>query len=210
MKMLSFDTDGPFADNYKRMIGGILPRPIAVVSTRNEDGSNNVAPFSFFTPVSSKPMLIAFCPMIRSATADLKDTPRNILREKEFVINIFSEDIVDQINQTSTELPYGEDEFKFAGLTPIDSEKVKAKRIKECKIHYECILRDYISYGNEPGSGSIVVGEVIRVHIAEEILEGTHIITSKLKPVGRGAGNDYFRTDSSFELARLMKAQIQK
>lgn len=210
MEMKSYDTDGPFADNYKRMIGSILPRPIAVVSTRNEDGSNNVAPFSFFTPVSASPMIIAFCPMIRSATADLKDTPKNILREKEFVINIATEDIIEKINLTSTELSYGEDEFLFAGLTPLDSDKVGAKRIKECKVQFECILRDYISYGDKPGCGSIITGEVVRVHIAEEVIEGTHIVTQKLKPVGRGAGNDYIRTDSVFELARLMKAQIQK
>ena len=128
--MKTFDTNGAFSDNYKFLIGSILPRPIAVVSTLNIDGTNNVAPFSFFTAVSAKPMIIAFCPMIRSSTGDLKDTPKNIFREKEFVINFVHEDIVEKINQTSLELPYGEDEFKIAGLTPIDSHQVKAKRIK--------------------------------------------------------------------------------
>lgn len=208
--MRSFDTNGAFADNYKFLIGSILPRPIAIVSTRNEDGSNNVAPFSFFTAVSASPMIIAFCPMIRSSTGKMKDTPRNIFREKEFVINIISEDIVEKINLTSTELPYGEDEFIYAGLTPIDSEKVKAKRIKECRIHFECIYRDHLSYGDTPGTGQIITGEVVKVHIAEEVLEGTRIITQKLHPVGRGVGNDYIRCRDTFELARLMQAQIQK
>ena len=208
--MKSFNTDGPFADNYKMLIGSILPRPIAVVSTLNEDGSNNVAPFSFFTAVSSSPMIIAFCPMIRTIDGTIKDTPRNIFREKEFVINIVSESIINQINLTSTELPYGQDEFKFAGLTPIDSEKIKAKRIKECLIHFECIFRDHISYGDSPGNGMIITGEVVKVHIAEKIMEGTRIITQKLHPVGRGVGNDYFRCSDVFELERLQKSQIQK
>lgn len=210
MKMKSFDTNGAFADNYKFLIGSILPRPIAVVSTRNLDGSNNVAPFSFFTAVSASPMIIAFCPMIRSSTGEMKDTPKNILREKEFVINIASYEIIEKINLTSTELNYGEDEFLFSGLTPIDSEKIKAKRIKECAIHFECLFRDTLSYGDKPGAGAIITGEVVKVHIAEDVLDGNKIVTSKLKPVGRGVGNDYFKCDSTFELARLMQSQIQK
>lgn len=208
--MKTFETNGAFSDNYKFLIGSILPRPIAVVSTRNLDGSNNVAPFSFFTAVSASPMIIAFCPMIRSSTGALKDTPINIFREKEFVVNIVSESIIDKINLTSTELPYGQDEFVFSGLTPIDSVAIKAKRIKESLIHFECILRDSLSYGDQPGSGQIITGEVVRVHIAEEILENGRINTSLLKPVGRGAGNDYFKCDHTFSLERLMAAQIQK
>lgn len=208
--MRSFNTDGAFADNYKFLIGSILPRPIAVVSTINENGTNNVAPFSFFTAVSASPMIVAFCPMIRSSTGLIKDTPRNIFREKEFVINIASEGIIEKVNMTSSELPYGEDEFVLAGLTPIDSEKIKAKRIKESLIHFECIYRDHLSYGDKPGAGMIITGEVVKVHIAEEIMEGSHIMTKKLRPVGRGVGNDYFRCEDTFELARLMKAQIKK
>jgi flavin reductase (DIM6/NTAB) family NADH-FMN oxidoreductase RutF len=208
--MKSFDTDGAFTDNYKFLIGSILPRPIAIISTLNEDGSNNLAPFSFFTAVSAKPMIIAFSPMIRTATGKMKDTPINIFREKEFVINIISESIVEKVNLTSTELPYGEDEFLYAGLTPIASEKVKARRMKESLIHFECIYRDHLSYGDLAGGGQIITGEVVKVHIAEEILQDGRIITSKLKPVGRGVGNDYFRCTDVFELSRLMKAQIQK
>ena len=210
MKMKTFNTYGNFTDNYKFLIGSILPRPIAVVSTLNADGTNNVAPFSFFTAVSAKPMIVAFCPMIRSSTGKMKDTPLNILREKEFVINFVHESIVDKINLTSTELPYGEDEFSFSGLTPIDSEVVKAKRIKESLIHFECRFRDQLSYGNDPGCGQIITGEVVRIHVAEDILENGKIITQKFKPVGRGAGNDWFRCSDVFELERLMSAQIQK
>lgn len=208
--MLSFNTDGKFSDNYKFLIGSILPRPIAVVSTRNEDGSFNVAPFSFFTGVSASPMIIAFCPLIRSSTGEEKDTPRNIKREKEFVINIFSDSLAEKINETSCELPYGVDEFLHAGLTPLASEKVKAPRVLECPIHFECLLRDQLSYGDHAGAGQIITGEVIRVHIAEDIYDSGRIITSKLRPVGRGAGNDWFHCDHTFEMERKMKAQIQK
>lgn len=208
--MKSFETNGAFQDNYKFLIGSILPRPIAVVSTRNDDGTNNVAPFSFFTAVSAKPMIIAFCPMIRSATGEMKDTVKNIYREKEFVINIFSEELTQKINLTSTELPYGQDEFKFAGLTPIASEKIKAPRVLECPIHFECIYRDHISYSDQPGGGQIITGEVVRVHIDERIIKDGRIVTQELKPVGRGAGNDWFKTDHVFELERLMVQQIQK
>lgn len=210
MTMKTFETNGAFSDNYKFLIGSILPRPIAVVSTRNLDGSNNLAPFSFFTAVSASPMIIAFCPMIRSSTGSMKDTPINIIREKEFVVNIVSEDIVDKINLASTELPYGDDEFVFSGLTPLDSEVVKAKRIKESHIHFECIFRDRLSYGDHAGAGQLITGEVVKVHIAEHLLENGRIITSKLQPVGRGAGNDYFKCDHTFTLERLMTAQIQK
>jgi flavin reductase (DIM6/NTAB) family NADH-FMN oxidoreductase RutF len=208
--MKSFDTNGDFKDNYKFLIGSILPRPIAVVSTLNEDGTNNVAPFSFFTGVSAKPMIVAFCPLIRSSTGELKDTPKNIFREKEFVINFVSQPIVDKVNQTSAELAYGEDEFIHAGLTPIDSEMVKARRIKESLIHFECIYRDHLSYGDQPGCGQIITGEVIKVHIAEELLDSGRIDTDKFQPVGRGAGNDWILSDHRIQLDRLMQAQIQK
>ncbi len=208
--MLSFDTNGEFSQNYKFLIGSILPRPIAVVSTLNEDGSNNLAPFSFFTAVSAKPMIIAFSPLIRSATGKPKDTPTNILRSKEFVINIVSESIADKINLCSTELPYGEDEFAFSGLTPIDSSIVGPKRIKESLIHFECKFRDRLNYGDEPGCGQIITGEVVKVHVDESVYENGRINTKKLNPVARGAGNDWFRATDVFEMERLMKAQIQK
>jgi len=208
--MKSFNTDGDFKNNYKFLIGSILPRPIAVVSTLNEDGSNNVAPFSFFTAVSASPMIVAFSPLIKSSTGEIKDTPRNIYREKEFVINFVSESIIDKINLTSTELPYGSDEFIHAGLTPIDSEKIKARRIKESLIHFECIYRDHLSYGDQPGCGQIITGEVVKVHVDESILDNGRIITEKFAPVGRGAGNDWILCDHLIQKERLMGAQIQK
>lgn len=199
-----------FKDNYKFLIGSILPRPIAFVSTLNQDGSNNVAPFSFFTAVSAKPMIVGFSPLIRTSTGEKKDTVINIEREKEFVVNFVSEEIVDQVNLASTELEYGEDEFNYAKLTPIDSQIVKAKRVKESPIHFECILRDILSYGDHVGSGRFITGEVKAVHFREGLLEKGRIDTDKLKPIGRGAGNDWIPCRDRIQIERLMKAQIQK
>ncbi len=208
--MISFDTDGAFEQNYKFLIGSILPRPIAVVSTLNEDGSANIAPFSFFTAISAKPMIIAFCPLIRSATGEVKDTPKNIHRMGEFVVNFVTEETMEKINLTSTELPYGEDEFEFAGLKKLPSEKIKTPRLLESPIHFECILRDTLSYGDVPGAGQLITGEVVKVHIDEKLLEQGRISTDLFKPVGRGAGQDWILCDHRKEIARLMKAQIQK
>lgn len=208
--MKSFETNGEFANNYKFLIGSILPRPIAWVSTINEDGSSNLAPFSFFTAVSAKPMIIAFSPMIRSATGEMKDTAKNILARKEFVVNFVTEELASKANTSSAELPYGQDEFEFAGLTKLDSLAVKAKRVAESPVHFECIYRDHLSYGDQPGAGMIITGEVVRVHVDERILDDDKINTSRFNPVGRGAGNDWFRCQDTFQMERLMKAQIQK
>ena len=208
--MKTFETTGAFADNYKFLIGSIIPRPIAVISTRNIDGSNNLAPFSFFTAISAKPMIVAFCPMTRSSDGELKDTVKNILREREFVVNFCTEANYERVNLASTELPYGEDEYKFANLTAIDSQIVKAKRMKESPIHFECVFRDMLSYGNTPGTGSLITGEVKLVHIDESIMKDGKIQTDLLQAVGRGSGNDWFKTDSVFQMERLTKAQIQK
>jgi len=199
-----------FQDNYKLLIGSIVPRPIAVISTRNLDGSNNLAPFSFFTAISASPMIIAFCPLIRVSTGGKKDTVINIEREKEFVLNFCTEDISAKVNQASAELPYGEDEFLFSGFTPLDSTHVKAKRVKESPIQFECILRDILSYGEDVGSGRLITGEVIKAHVDQEILDEGRILTQKYRPVGRGAGNDWFRCTDVFEYQRLMGAQIQR
>lgn len=210
-KMTSFETNGEFTQNYKFLIGSILPRPIAVVSTKSENGANNLAPFSFFTAISAKPMIVAFSPLIRSSTSEMKDTPRNILRTKEFVVNFVTEDTVEKINMASSELAYGEDEFKHAGLTALNSEKVQAMRLKESPIQFECLFRDSLNYGDAgPGSGQLITGEVVKVHIADELLEEGRISTELFKPVGRGAGNDWILCDHRIQIERKMKAQIQK
>lgn len=202
--MLSFDTSD-YGQNYKFLIGSILPRPIALVATLNEDGSNNLAPFSFFTAVSAKPMIVAFSPLVRGSTGQIKDTPRNILRTREFVVNIFSENLSRQVNLCSQELPYGEDEFNVAELTPLDSETVAPRRVGQAPVHFECRLRDHLDYGHTVGAGQIITGEVLRIHVHPSVYQDGRIVTSKLKPVGRGAGSDWFRCTDGFQMQRFMK-----
>ena len=208
--MKTFDTNTNFADNYKFLIGSIIPRPIAVISTRNSNNTHNLAPFSFFTAVSASPMIVAFSPLIRSSDGEFKDTVKNILREKEFVVNFCTEDNYEKINLCSTELKYGEDEFSFAGLETIEAESVKAKRLKESPIHFECRLRDFLCYGHSPGAGSLITGEVIKIHVDENIMTDHKISTDLFKAVGRGAGNDWFKTTDRFQVERLTKTQIQR
>lgn len=199
-----------FKDNYKILIGSILPRPISVISTINEDGSDNLAPFSFFTACSAKPMIIAFAPMIKSSTGEEKDTLKNIRRSQEFVVNYCTEMIAQKVNLASTELPYGQSEFEFAKLSTEDSELIKPKRLKESPINLECKLRDILSYGDQPGCGSIVTGEVVKIHIDQTIFKDGKIITDLFKPIGRGTGNDWIKCDSRIQMERLMASQIQK
>lgn len=207
--MLSFTTDGDLSQNYKFLIGSILPRPIAVVSTKNKNGTDNLAPFSFFNGFSAKPMVVGFSTIRKPNTGEKKDTLLNIEREKEFVVSFVTEQNADLINMCATELPNGESEFEYSGLTPIPSDIVKPARLKESPIHFECKLLDIVSYGDWPGAGSLITGEVVKVHVDESIYENGRIDTQKWKPMGRGAGNDWFKTDSVVEKTRLTKAQIQ-
>jgi len=208
--MLSFNTDEDYTQNYKFLIGSVLPRPIAVVSTVNENGTHNLAPFSFFNGFSAKPFIVGFAPIRKPNTGEKKDTLVNIEREKEFVVSFVTEENADLVNLCSTEVPTGESEFDFAGLNYLPSEVVKAVRLKESPIHFECKLREIISFGETAGAGSLILGEVVKVHVAEEIYENGRLITSKWKPMGRGAGNDWFKTTDPVEKVRLTKAQIQK
>ncbi len=206
----SFNITDELKQNYKFLIGSILPRPIAVVSTLNLDGSNNLAPFSFFTAVSATPMIIGFSPLIRTSTGKKKDTVINIEREKEFVVNFVTESNMHKVNEASAELDYGEDEFQYTGLNALESDLVKARRLLESPIQFECKLRDILSYGDHIGSGRFITGEVIKVHISEEILEGDNrISTSLFEPVGRGAGNDWIKTTDIIQFERKMKVQLQ-
>lgn len=200
--MLSFNTDKDFKDNYKFLIGSLVPRPIAWVSTLNDNGTNNLAPFSFFTAISAMPMIVAFSPLIRTNDGKKKDTVINIEREKEFVINFCPESMVEQINECATELEYGKDEFALVGVTPIPSEIVQCKRVLESPIHFECKLKDIISYGENIGSGRIITGDVVKVHVEERIYNDGRINTDSYRPIGRGAGVDWVKCDNRIQVNR--------
>jgi flavin reductase (DIM6/NTAB) family NADH-FMN oxidoreductase RutF len=191
-----------FQDRYKLLIGSIVPRPIGFVSTISPSGICNLAPFSFFNGVCSEPMTVLFCPVIRGSDGQEKDTLKNIIATKEFVVNIVSEEIAEKMNQCSAEYPYGVDEFKESGLTPSPSKVVKPSLVKEAKINMECKLLHLVEVGNKPGGGTVVIGEVVYFHVNEDVYQDGKIILNKLKPVARLGGTDYARVTDIFSIPR--------
>ncbi|MEW9104362.1 flavin reductase family protein [Paenibacillus sp.] len=180
-------------DAYKLMIGSILPRPIAFVSTIDLNGTANLAPFSFFTAICAEPLLICFAPMRRGTDGCKKDTLVNIEATGEFVVNIVGEQIVEPMNETAVEFDPEVDEFQTAGLTPIPSEVIRPYRVKESGIHLECVVHDILHFGDQPGAGSLVIGKVVLMHINDELYADGKINMEKLLPIGRMAGQVYTR-----------------
>jgi flavin reductase (DIM6/NTAB) family NADH-FMN oxidoreductase RutF len=195
----------PWRDAYKLMIGSILPRPIAWVSTVSRDGIYNLAPFSFFTAVAAEPMTICFSPM-RGDSGRKKDTLLNVEETGEFVVNIVSEPLVAAMNATSAPFPPEVDEFQAAGLTPLPCETVRAPRVGESLVAYECKLLQVVHVGEaKAGAGALVLGTVQRLHVADALLDQGRINPDLLQPIGRMAGNDYVRCADRFTLERPLK-----
>lgn len=193
-------------ERYKFMIGAILPRPIAWVSTMDKAGNLNVAPFSYFTAVCTNPMTLIFCPGYSPITEKegKKDTLRNIEAIPEFVINLVNEDVAEAMNLTAALLPQGQSEFEFAGITPAPSHTIQVPRVAEAPIAYECKLQRIITVSDQPGGGSAVFGEVQRIHVRDDIFdqEKGYIVLDKYKPVGRLGGMGYVRVTDTFEMKR--------
>ena len=191
---------------YKLMTGIIVPRPIALVSTVDAEGNANLAPFSFFAGVGSAPPTVLFCPALRAGggtePAGRKDTLRNVEATQEFVINVVSESISAQANATAAEVGPEVDEFKLSGLTPLASELVKAPRVAESPAQMECRLLQVIYTGDKPASGVVVLGEVVRFHVREEMFEDFRVDPAGLDAVGRMAGDTWVRTRDRVELIR--------
>lgn len=195
--------DNAAQDNYKLLIGSILPRPIAFVSTQSAEGILNLAPFSFFTGVCSNPPTLLFCPMIRGSDGHRKDTLLNIQETGEFVVNVVSEDIVERMNQTAAEVPPEVNEFELSGLTPAPSLSIKPPRVLEAPVSMECRLQQIIPVGaGDPGSGAVVLGTILQFHIRADLYEHGRIDTEALKPVSRLAGAFYAPVHDMFELIR--------
>jgi flavin reductase (DIM6/NTAB) family NADH-FMN oxidoreductase RutF len=135
-------------------------------------------------------------------TGQSKDTLRNVLATKEFVVNIVSEEIAAEMNQTAAEVGPEVDEFALSGLTPVASETVRVPRVAESPVQMECRLREVITISAEPGGGSIVIGEVLRLHVREDLFDNYRIDPAKLNAVGRMGGPTYCRTQDRFDLDR--------
>jgi flavin reductase (DIM6/NTAB) family NADH-FMN oxidoreductase RutF len=193
----------PWKSVYKLMIGAILPRPIGWISTVDAAGQANLAPFSFFNAVASRPPTVVFCPTIREFDAGPKDTLRNVRTTGEFVVNIVTEALAEAMNVTSTEFPPQVDEFAAAGVTAAPSAAVAPPRVAECPVHFECRLHQIVEVGSDPGGGAIVVGRVVHLHVDPSVLvDGDKIDLAALRPIGRLSGAAYCRVTDVFQMPR--------
>lgn len=201
--MLHLDPAAESPENlYKLMIGVIVPRPIAFVSSIDAHGVRNLAPFSYFTGASTNPPVVCFVTAVRPGPRPQKDTLENVLATGEFVVNIVSEDFADKMNAASAEVPPDVDEFELAGLTPIPSEIVRPPRVAESRVHMECRLRQVIRISDRPGGGNLILGDVVRIHIDPAILANGKVDPDKLNAIGRMGGPTYARTHDRFDMPR--------
>ncbi|HJM09916.1 MAG TPA: flavin reductase family protein [Candidatus Marinimicrobia bacterium] len=195
-----------FSENYKLMIGSIVPRPIALVSTVSSNGLKNLAPFSYFNGVCSYPPTIMFAPGRRGYDGLTKDTLNNIRETEDFTVSIVSEEIGKQMVACATDYPPDVDEFEISGLTPLPSEKVKAPRVAESKVSFECKLNQIVEIGDDsPGAGFLVIGTIVIFHIDDDVYRDGKIDIKTLKPLGRLAGNSYTRISEIFDIVRKVR-----
>jgi flavin reductase (DIM6/NTAB) family NADH-FMN oxidoreductase RutF len=186
---------------YHWLVATIVPRPIAWVSTLNENGTANLAPFSFFTGVTSEPLTCLIC-VARNKAGEKKDTWRNIERTNEYVIHVVSDALGQQMNATSRALPYGVDEFEVAGVTKAPSELVAPPRVLESPVAMECRLDRIVEVG-PPGDGTaIIIGQVLLWHVHDDVLVNGRIDMGRLDAIGRTAGAGYVRTRDRFDMVR--------
>jgi flavin reductase (DIM6/NTAB) family NADH-FMN oxidoreductase RutF len=187
---------------YKLVIGCVVPRPIAVVSTLSTDGRTNVAPFSYFTVASHTPLSLAFTVGGPKADGTEKDTFRNARPAEEgglgeFVVNIADESYAEPMAMTGESMPFGHSEFDHAGLTPAPSQRVRPPRVAEAPVAFECRTTHVIPIGD----ARMIIGEVVHIHVRDDLMdERLRIDPDRLAAIGRMAGNDYVRTRDRFEL----------
>ncbi len=191
--MLTIDPkETPQKDLHQFLLGTVAPRPIAFVSTLDEQGRKNLAPYSFFNAFSSNPPIVVFSSNRRAGNNTTKDTLHNIRVTGECVINAVNYAIVRQMAVASVEFPTGVSEFEKTGLTPIPSDLVKAYRVAESPAHMECRVKDIHTLGEGGGAGHLIVCEVLRLHVAHEVLgENNRIDPDKIDLMGR-MGRAYY------------------
>ncbi|WP_438313082.1 flavin reductase family protein [Sporosarcina sp. FA9] len=187
-------------DNYKLLIGSIIPRPIAFVTTQSKEGIVNGAPFSYFNIVSSNPPMVSLA--IQRPNEHPKDTARNIYSNREFVVHIVDDKNVAKINETAASLPATESEIELANLTLVESENVSVPGVKESKIRMECRLVQAIPLGGDGPGSDLFIGEVVRFHVDEAIYENGRIDPRGLNAVSRLAGTSYADIGTIFSIDR--------
>jgi flavin reductase (DIM6/NTAB) family NADH-FMN oxidoreductase RutF len=179
-------------DRYKFLMGTVIPRPIALVTSLNEDGVLNAAPFSQFVVISVSPPLLAF--VAKERTDGLKDTVRNVLASGEFVINTVTERMAEQVQQCSNDYPPPVSEVELVGFHPIPSSIVRPSRIAESPVQFECRLHRTVEFGKLGSQANLCVGEVLLVHYAEGVVSGHRVKHEMMNALGRIAGRSYIRT----------------
>ncbi|WP_417290615.1 flavin reductase family protein [Corallibacter sp.] len=181
------------------LLSAVAPRPIAFASTIDENGTPNLSPFSFFNVFSANPPVMIFSPARRVRNNTTKHTLENVEYLKEVVINVVNYDLVHQASLSSTEYPEGVNEFDKAGLTMLESDIVKPFRVAESPIQFECKVTDIIKLGTEGGAGNLVICEVVKLHIEDDVLDENGVINQeKLDLVSRAGGSFYSRAKSGF------------
>lgn len=186
------------------LLGAVAPRPICFASTIDEDGNPNLSPYSFFNVFSSNPPLMIFSPARRVRDNTTKHTLQNAEKTKEVVINVVSYPIVQQMSLSSTEYPKGVNEFVKAGFTMLPSEEVKPFRVAESPVQFECKVKDIIYTGTEGGAGNLIICEVLKIHINDEVLDKNGAIDQyEIDLVARAGGSYYSRArDGFFEIPK--------
>ena len=189
-------------DVYKILSGAVIPRPIGWISTISEDGVPNLAPFSFFNAVGEDPPHVMFS-TVRPGNSN-KDTLNNVLSTKQFVVNMATEELAEAVNASSASLPPEVDEFEYAGVTKAPSLLVKAPRVKESPIHFECeLVHHYNIEDHKHGGATIVVGRIIMFHVDESVLlDDFKINQEAYRPIARLAGSNYAKLGEIFSIKR--------
>lgn len=203
--MTIIPNEHPLAAVHGWLLGGVGPRPIALASTLNEDGSRNLSPFSFFNVFSANPPVVIFSPARRGRDNTTKHTYHNAKRQGQVVINAVSHAMVHQVSLASSEFAEGVDEFLKSGLTPLASLKVAPARVAESPVQLECEVERVIELGDGPGAGNLIVCHVVMIHLADQVLDvNGRIDQNKIDLVGRLGGEWYCRAngDALFEVAK--------
>lgn len=185
MKILASDLS--IAETYKLMTGVVVPRPIAWISTLSPQGQVNLAPFSCYTFVSSEPPMVGVS--IGDGTRGLKDTPGNIRRTGEFVVNIADDSMIQQVHGTSFDFPSDVSEAEQFALATVPSDQVACPRLRDVPVNLECRFSTVAKFGR--GDTEFYVGEVVCFHIRDDLYQNGKVDTAKLRPICRIAGPNY-------------------
>ncbi len=195
-----------FREIHTVLLGAIAPRPIAFASTVDAEGRPNLSPFSFFNIFGTNPPVVVFSPSRRGRDNTVKHTYENIREVPEVVINLVNHSMIQQVNLASSEFPRGIDEFVKAGFTHLASDLVRPFRVKESPVQLECRVMQVIGTGENPSAGNLVICEIIRVHIDENILDEKGAIDPQKADWVARMGGDYYCRASGGALFRVAKA----